>query len=302
MRAIPPIHLIAAFDAVARLCSFNQAAEELSLSHSTVSHRIRELERLLERPLFVRSTRAVSLTPEGVHLHQQLKEPMHRLQEIFGAGDEARRQPVVRISALPSFARWRLLPALSRLSAQQPAWGVEIHPSVETVDVDRGDADIAVRFARTRPQAHHCEKLMDDEWFPVVAPAYLARLGLHATPAALGKATLLSHTRQPWKPWLDKARIKVAASRQQAMTFTDTGLLLDAALGLQGVALGRRSLVQDLLASGALVRLGDVSLPCEQSYYLLASERMAITPRGQQVMAWIRDLCAEPAAGVNAIA
>lgn len=41
MKAIPPIHLILAFDAVARLCSFSKAAEELHLSDSTVSHRIR---------------------------------------------------------------------------------------------------------------------------------------------------------------------------------------------------------------------------------------------------------------------
>lgn len=289
MKAIPPIHLILAFDAVVRLCSFSKAAEELHLSDSTVSHRIRALERLLARPLFVRSTRAVALTVEGVHLHQQLKEPLHRLQQIFGA-DGAGQLPVVRISALPSFARWRLVPALSRLDAQPPGWGVEIHPSIDTVDVDRGDADIAVRFARTRPAAYHCEKLMDDEWFPVAAPAYLARLGVPAGTAAFRKAVLLSHTRQPWKPWLDKAGIRVPASRQQGMAFTDTGFVLDAALGLQGIALGRRSLVQDLLASGALVRLGEVALPSEQSYYLLASERMAITPQGQQVMAWIRSL------------
>lgn len=289
MKAIPPIHLILAFHAVARLCSFNKAAEELHLSHSTVSHRIRDLERLLARPLFVRSTRAVALTAEGAHLHQQLKEPLHQLQQIFGAGD-AGQLPVVRISALPSFARWRLVPALSRLSAQPPGWSVEIQPSIDTVDVERGDADIAVRFARTRPAAHHCEKLMDDEWFAVAAPAYLERLGVPAGKPAFRKAVLLSHTRQPWKPWLDKAGISVPVSRQQGMAFTDTGFVLDAALGLQGIALGRRSLVQDLLASGALVRLSDVALPCEQSYYLLALERMAITPQGQQVMAWIRSL------------
>lgn len=288
MKAIPPIHLLLAFDAVARRCSFSKAAEELHLSHSAVSHRIRELERLVEKPLFVRSTRAVALTAEGLHLHQQVQQPLLQLAQAFGAQDGARGS-VVRISALPSFARWRLVPALSRLGAQ-PGWNVEIQPSIDTVDLERGDADIAVRFARTRPAAHHCEKLMDDEWFPVAAPAYLERLGVPAGTAAFRKAVLLAHTRQPWRPWLDKAGIRVPAQRQQGMAFTDTGFVLDAALGLQGIALGRRSLVQELLASGALVRLGEVALPSEQSYYLLASERTAITPQGQQVMAWIRSL------------
>lgn len=288
MKAIPPLHLLLAFDAVARRCSFSKAAEELHLSHSAVSHRIRELERLVEKPLFVRSTRAVALTAEGLHLHQQVQQPLLQLAQAFGAQGGARGS-VVRISALPSFARWRLVPALSRLGAQ-PGWNVEIQPSIDTVDLERGDADIAVRFARTRPAAHHCEKLMDDEWFPVAAPAYLERLGVPAGTAAFRKAVLLAHTRQPWKPWLDKAGIRVPAQRQQGMAFTDTGFVLDAALGLQGIALGRRSLVQELLVSGALVRLGEVALPSEQSYYLLASERTAITPQGQQVMAWIRNL------------
>ncbi len=288
MKAIPPVHLLLAFDAVARRCSFSKAAEELHLSHSAVSHRIRELERLVEKPLFVRSTRAVALTAEGLHLHQQVQQPLLQLAQAFGVQDGARGS-VVRISALPSFARWRLVPALSRLGAR-PSWNVEIQPSIDTVDLERGDADIAVRFARTRPAAHHCEKLMDDEWFPVAAPAYLERLGVPAGTAAFRKAVLLAHTRQPWKPWLDKAGIRVPAQRQQGMAFTDTGFVLDAALGLQGIALGRRSLVQELLASGALVRLGEVALPSEQSYYLLASERTAITPQGQQVMAWIRSL------------
>jgi LysR family glycine cleavage system transcriptional activator len=289
MKAIPPLHLLLAFDAVARRSSFSKAAEELHLSHSAVSHRIRELERLVEKPLFVRSTRAVAFTAEGLHLHQQVQQPLLQLAQAFGAQDGARGS-VVRISALPSFARWRLVPALSRLGTQTSGWNVEIQPSIDTVDLERGDADIAVRFARTRPAAHHCEKLMDDEWFPVAAPAYLERLGVPAGTAAFRKAVLLAHTRQPWKPWLDKAGIRVPAQRQQGMAFTDTGFVLDAALGLQGIALGRRSLVQELLASGALVRLGEVALPSEQSYYLLASERTAITPQGQQVMAWIRSL------------
>ena len=52
----PPLNALRGFEAAARLGSFHKAAEELHLSHSTVSHRIRGLERLLEMPLFTRST------------------------------------------------------------------------------------------------------------------------------------------------------------------------------------------------------------------------------------------------------
>ena len=290
MHSIPPLHLIAAFDAVMQWRSFQKAADALSLSASTVSHRVRELEKTLGVPLFTRSTRSVAPTPEGLHLHQQTKAALQALQDTF-AGYAHQQRSVVRISALPSFARLRLVPALAQLQLQATgqAPGIEIHASTDLADVDQGDADIAIRFARARPQAHHCEKLLDDVWFPVAAPGYLQRLDTPAGERALRKGTLLTHTRQPWQPWLAQAGIRLAAA-QRGMTFTDTALLIDAALAEQGIALARQSLVHDLLASGALVRLSDVALPAEQSYYMLASERTVITPRGQAVMDWIRQL------------
>lgn len=288
MHSIPPLHLIAAFDAVMQWRSFQKAADALSLSASTVSHRVRELEKTLGVALFTRSTRSVAPTPEGLHLHQQTKAALQALQDTF-AGYAHQQRSVVRISALPSFARLRLVPALAQLQATGQAPGIEIQASTDLADVDQGDADIAIRFARARPHAHHCEKLLDDVWFPVAAPGYLRRLDVPASEPALRKGTLLTHTRQPWQPWLAQAGIRLAAA-QHAMTFTDTALLIDAALAEQGIALARQSLVHDLLASGALVRLSDVALPAEQSYYLFASERTVITPRGQAVMDWIRQL------------
>ena len=288
MHAIPPLHLMAAFDAVLQWRSFQKAADALNLSASTVSHRVRELEKTLGVPLFTRSTRSVVPTAEGLHLHRQTQAPLQALQDTF-AGYAHQQRSVVRISALPSFARLRLVPALAQLQAEGPAPGIEIQASTDLADVDKGDADIAIRFARSRPHAHHCEKLLDDAWFPVAAPGYLRRLGAPAGERALRKGTLLAHTRQPWQPWLALAGIRLPAA-QRAITFTDTALAIDAALAEQGIALVRQSLVHGLLAGRALVRLSDVALPSEQSYYLLASERTVITPRGQAVMAWIRQL------------
>ncbi|CAN7420505.1 LysR family transcriptional regulator [Acidovorax sp. LjRoot129] len=112
MHSIPPLHLIAAFDAVMQWRSFQKAADALSLSASTVSHRVRELEKTLGVPLFTRSTRSVAPTPEGLHLHQQTKAALQALQDTF-AGYAHQQRSVVRISALPSFARLRLVPSLA---------------------------------------------------------------------------------------------------------------------------------------------------------------------------------------------
>lgn len=287
MRKIPPIHLILAFDAVARMRSFNKAADELNISHSSVSHRIRELERLLGNSLFTRTTRSVAMTPEGEYLHQQMKDALETLEEAFSGFTQERS--VIRISVLPSFARFRLVPALTDFQRLHPAVSIEVSPTTCKVDVDQGEADIAIRFAKARPQAHHCEPLLEDEWFPVAAPAYLKRCDAPGIEALFKRAVFLSHSRQPWEPWLKKAGIQISPA-QRMLTYSDTGFMLDAALNLQGIALGRRSLVKGLLQNGSLVRVSDIAIPSEQAYFLLASERALISRHGSTVIHWIRAL------------
>lgn len=62
---LPPLSSLRAFEAAARLRSFKKAAEELAVTATAISHRIRVLEECLDRPLFVRKVRAVDLTADG---------------------------------------------------------------------------------------------------------------------------------------------------------------------------------------------------------------------------------------------
>ncbi|MDQ0073298.1 DNA-binding transcriptional LysR family regulator [Variovorax boronicumulans] len=290
MRKIPPIHLLLAFDAVARVRSFNKAADELNISHSTVSYRIRELEKSLGLSLFDRTTRSVALTAGGVHLHDQVRGAVATLEAAFASFTDKR--DVVRISALPSFARFRVIPELSEFHRTHPAVSIEISPTTRRVDIDEGEADIAIRYSKSTPLAFHCERLLDDEWFPVATPQYLARMGNLGIEALFKQANLLSHSRQPWDSWLGEAGIRISPAKR-SLTFSDTGFLLDAALGDQGIALGRRSLVKRLLANGSLVRVSDIAVPSDQRYFLLASERAMISRHGRTVIEWIRSLVHE---------
>ncbi|WP_175525972.1 LysR substrate-binding domain-containing protein [Paracidovorax konjaci] len=290
MRNIPPIHLIVAFDAVARRQSFNQAADDLNISYSAISHRIRALEKHLGATLFNRTTRVVSLSPEGAYLHQQMKTSLDLLEAAFSGF--AHERDVVRITALPSFARFRLVPALTEFHRTHPTISIAILPTTRTVNITQGEADIAIRFSRDTPEAFHCERLLEDEWFPVAAPRYLQQLGHRSVAEVFKRADILSHSRQPWDPWLKAAGLRISAA-QRNLTYSDTGFMLDAALNLQGIALGRRSLVKELLQDGSLVRVSDTSLPSEQSYFLLASQRAVISRHGSTVMEWIRSLVVE---------
>ncbi len=289
MKHIPPIPLLLAFDAVARLRSFHRAAEELSVAHSTVSHRIRELEQRCGVALFARTTRIVTPTPEAERLLGPVRQALSTLGEAFGPAADLR---TVRVSVLPSFARFRVVPALAEFQRSHPRIAIALDPTSQMIVPRHGEADIALRFARARPVEPHLD-LGHDEWFPVAAPSYLATLRQRALPRLFGEAMLLSHSRHAWEPWFREAGLPMPRS-PRVTTFTDTGLMLDAAMRGQGIAYGRRSLLLHLLKSGQLVRLSPVSLSSAHSYYLMASERFETSPDVRVVHAWIKELVAQP--------
>ena len=288
MKHIPPIPLLLAFDAVARLRSFHKAAEELSLAHSTVSHRIRELERLSGMVLFARTTRTVTPMPAAERLLVSVRQALSTLGEAFGQMDGER---TVRVSVLPSFARFRVVPALADFQRSHTQIAIELNPTSQMVVPRHGEADIALRFARAKPVEPHLD-LGHDEWFPVAAPSYLATLRQRALPKLFSEAMLLSHSRHAWEPWFREAGLPMPRSHR-VTTFTDTGLMLDAAMRGQGIAYGRRSLLLHLLKSGQLVRLSPVSLSSAHSYYLMASERLESSPEVRVVHGWIKGLVGE---------
>src|SRR5688572_14042756 len=103
-RRIPALPALRAFEAAARLRSFKQAADELAVTATAVSHRIRALEDEIGCRLFVRKTRAVELTPEGRSLYSAVREGF----DTIASGVERLRQrarPLVKLSTTPEIGR-----------------------------------------------------------------------------------------------------------------------------------------------------------------------------------------------------
>ena len=98
-----PISAIRAFEAAARTGSFRDAANELHLTPSAVSHAIRKLEGTLRTVLFERSARSVRLTPAGENLMRHTGAAFDQLRR--GLEEVAARGPqLVRVHSAPSFA------------------------------------------------------------------------------------------------------------------------------------------------------------------------------------------------------
>ena len=106
--------------------------------------------------------------------------------------------------------------------------------------------------------------------FPVCSPELLASLQIER-PEDLLKATLLRNPRQKWRTWFLAARID-AAEPARGPVYDDAGLLLQAAIAGQGIALARGVLAADDLAAGRLVRLFDIEAEDDYGWFVVWRE------------------------------
>jgi DNA-binding transcriptional LysR family regulator len=263
----PSIDGLRAFEAAARLGTFEKAADELAVTASAVGKRIAAVEELLGTPLFQRGPR-LSLTSAGkeylTHVRAALgllaAAPQHR---------RTRRVQRLRVSTPPTFARQILVPALPGFSDAHPQVELEVVLSIPFLDNGGAEADVQVRHGDAAAAlAAGGTVLMHDVVLPVAAPSLLSRLPPLRVPADLAQAPLLRTPLEPWAPWFEAAGLPWAEP-DQGPRLLDLGLTLEAALAGQGVALARPSLARSWLHSGALVPLFGLHATPAHQYHLL---------------------------------
>jgi DNA-binding transcriptional LysR family regulator len=273
---LPPIQALRAFEAAARHLSYSRAAEELSLTHGAISQHIARLERELGGvQLFVREGQRMLLTDAGQVLVMDLREGLQRLAEAFNnARTRPRSRQITRtltVSVLPSFAvRW-LVPRLWAFQSSHPDIDIAIRPTATLAALDGRDGiDLAIRYGSGHWPGLHTAELMTSVIFPVCSPALLDRTPVES-PRDLLNMTLLRNPRQKWSPWFKAAGLELPEPAQ-GPSYDDAGLLLQAAVAGQGVALARAVLAADDLALGRLVRVCDVEIADTYSWFVVWRE------------------------------
>lgn len=286
---LPSIDGLRAFEAVARLGSFERAAEVLNVTASAVSKRVGTLEDLLGTPLLDRSGKALGLTAAGREYLGQVGAALALLSAVPLHRRQAQRRQRLRISAPPTFARQILVPHLEQFTAQHPDVDLELVLSLPYAGAARTEADIEVRHGDASSAG--ASPLMRDAVLPVASPGLLARCGPPGQPADLAGLPLLRTPLEPWAPWFAAAGL-AWPEPQSGPKFVDLGLTLEAAVSGQGVALARPSLAQGWIASGALRPLFAVTAQPAHSYHLLPHAGGAVA---QDFASWLQLLCGQVA-------
>ena len=287
---LPSIDGLRAFEAAARLGSFERAAEELSITASAISKRISTVEDLLGTPLLLRDPKALALTATGKEYLAQVSSALSLLAAMPLHQRAAQRCQRLRITTPPTFARQILVPRLAQFTAAHPDIEIEVLLSIPFLGSTQADADIEVRHGLTANLSGTV--LMTDLVLPVAAPALLARLPALRLPADLAHAPLLRTPIEPWLPWFTAAGLHWPEPTQ-GPRLVDLGLTLEAAVSAQGVALARPSLAHGWLANGALTALpfGITATPAAQYHLLPHAKGGAAAQFGQ----WLGEVCAQAA-------
>src|SRR6201982_863050 len=219
---LPSLNGLRAFEAAARHLSFPQAAAELNVPQTAISHQIRRLEEELGIRLFIRKNRALALTPKARDYLPGVRAAFNDLrlatERLLRKDDDK----VLTVSTLASLAAKWLLPRLSSFQEAHPGIDVRIPTSTALVDFKSGDVDAAIRYGRGHWPGRRADWLTGDELFPVFSPALLGGSKGLKSPQDLAHHTLLHSIGgydDDWRLWLTAAELPTNISKQPGLTF-----------------------------------------------------------------------------------
>jgi putative choline sulfate-utilization transcription factor len=263
-----------AFDAAARHKSFGSAAIALGTSQPAISQRIANLEATLGVKLFKRMPRGVQLTPEGAVLLARLNEGLGLLESAILEMRQHRSDGHLTVATDFGFAAFWLVPRLPSLRRAAPELDVRVVTSQTEVDITREPIDVAIVFGSGQWPGCVAEPIVPEAVIPVCAPGLLDSRPAPTTPRDLQALPLL-HLEAvedtqwlDWSGWFQAVGVAFAASEHR-VTINNYSLVIQAALAGQGVALGWRPLVDDLLDKGQLVPALDRTVVTDRGYYFV---------------------------------
>jgi len=283
---LPPLAPLRQFEAAARQGSFKDAALELGLTASAVSHGIRTLEDWLGAPLFARERGGLMLTDAGAAFLPRVRDALEQIADAASGVAHLAGTSRLRISVAAGFGTLWLLPRLAGFSRENPDVAVDIDTSRRAVALPGAGIDVAIRMASAAPAAAWSELLVRERFVPVAHPDRAAgiREASQLDPDDLIHVTTVS---EDWPAWAAAAGYPVPDPTRGAR-IDGIALAVDAAAQGLGIAIGRLPLVDDALSAGRLVPVLGPPVEMTTGYWLLCRHLPRDGDPVDRFRAWIR--------------
>lgn len=181
------VALFRTFTRVVETGSFSAVARDLSTSQPTVSRQIAQLEDHLGTVLFLRTTRALTLTDDGRVLYEQARRTLEALAEAEGSVGRRRGKPSgrLRLACAGVFGRLHVIPRLPRFRARYPDVEIALVMGDGYADLVEEGIDLAMRVGTPSESGLVARRIGTTRRVVVATPAYLAARGRPETPADL---------------------------------------------------------------------------------------------------------------------
>ncbi|MFS2025475.1 LysR family transcriptional regulator [Massilia sp. CT11-137] len=177
------------FVSLATCGSLSGAARELGVSTAAVSKRLAQMEARLGLPLVNRTTRRMSLTPDGEVLlahARRILDDIADLDQLLGAS-KGQPKGQLRVNATLGFGRLHVAPAISQYALRYPEVDVQLQLSVRPPPLTDDQFDVCIRFGAPADARVIAKKLANNRRLLCASPGYLAARGAPASPADLAR-------------------------------------------------------------------------------------------------------------------
>lgn len=286
---------------VAELAHFTRAAEELDLPKGRVSQVVRSLEAQLGARLFLRTTRRVSLTPDGELLAERARALLADASDIEALFQQDQQLTGrLRVDMPVRLALDTVLPALPDFLAAHPGLNVELSCTDRRVDLVEEGFDCVLRVGAVHDPLLVARPLGQMRMVNVASPGYLAAHGMPLTPDDLvTQGHHLVHYSQTWadrRPrfeWLDAAGAPQSLTLPSRVTVNNTDAFQAATLAGAGLAQFPIQGVRAALADGRLVQLLPGYEPAPLPVRLVMSQRRHTPRRVRVFMDWLAERLAD---------
>lgn len=285
---LPPMGLLVAFEACARLRKFTTAAHELSLTQSAVSRQIRALEDIVGVALFVRERQAVRLTPAGEIYAEEIRQS---LRDIGNSTLRIKASPgtgILTLAILPTMGTRWLAPLLPSFVQQNPGVTLNLVTRLEPFNMDADDVHAAFHYGA--PEWPHAELdfLFEETIFPACSQELKAQYGFARAQDLLAAPLLhLTSRRQAWTQWFESQGIE--GPQMGGISIDQFATATQAASAGLGVALLPEFLFRAELERGELVSALDVRSRSQGSYYLACAASKTWYPPLKAFRQWIKE-------------
>lgn len=289
---LPSAGSLIVFEAAGRLSSFTAAGRELGMTQAAVSYAVRGLEEQLGAKLFQRRHRQVILTEAGERFHADVSLGLSHIRK---SAEDLRLQATgghVTLAASTAFGSFWMMPRLQQFRDELPGIDLRIQTADRDLDIIAEGIPLAVRGGEPRDWAdYHSLPLADEEIFPVAGASYLAKFGMPETVEHLATHRLI-HLEEPyreaasWDEWFESAGGSLS-DVARGLRINDYGLVIQAVMEGQGIALGWRHLAERLLASGLLVRVTSHTMTTGKAFYVVWPKNRELSDNARKVRDWL---------------